>query len=403
MKSNTILTLSKSGYLKTQREKEHYKITHLISGRQYQVCEDTVNVLNYFGSPSAIQTADLSEAMQKSVQYLLENGLLIDQESKFKDTFLTHLPSKTIFNVPVYDSQKTGQLVFLGVPFGGGNPSSPDPKRFPGFLRSFVENYQINLNEGAINYQCLGNDQKLHHLVNWVKQQLIADGGDVFIHHFEPRRKIYEKIRYIFDQVIAQGNIPFGIGGDHSITYPILQAISEHHNPFSILHFDAHTDLYDSAYEPILEEDGLHHHGNFVKKCLQLPGLQHYYQFGIRGINNIGHTAGHPKLKIAWVDQVRQQLQDNSLPELPRNCKYYITFDIDVFDPSIASATGTPVPNGLLWHEMMALFSALKIHERQVIGLDLVEINSKKDEFNLTTSLAVQLILNLINLVQPIL
>lgn len=396
-------TLVKSSFLKIQARKEGFNVLHLVSGRQFDVCKATIGVVEHFKRPREIKLDELNPSMHQSIQRLISCGILVDTAQANQETSTTHIPNKTLFKVPAFDPSSSGsKFTLIGIPFGGGNAESSETRKFPHTLRAFAEAYSLNLNQPQrINYNFLGNAGQQIHLDEWIKTQKLADAGDIFIHHFESRSEIYEKITNIFGSIFEKGHRTFGIGGDHSITYPIIKAAAQHHKAFSVLHFDAHTDLYSSSYEPILNGNGLHHHGNFVEKCLMLPQLNTYYQFGIRGVNNIFHQDAHPKLKIMWADEVKRKLRLNLIDALPHDQSYYITFDIDVLDPSVAPGTATPVPNGLFFEEILQLFNDLKIAERNIIGVDFVEVNPKYDAHNVTVSLASQLIINFLNLIKP--
>jgi len=85
---------------------------------------------------------------------------------------------------------------------------------------------------------------------------------------------------------------------------------------------------------------------------------------------------------------------------LPEDQNYYLSFDIDVLDPSIAPGTATPMPNGLTFEEVMRLFERLELQNKRIVGLDFVEVNVERDSYDLTISMAAQLILNMLNFIK---
>lgn len=396
-------TLVRSGFIRIQKERnDEYKVTHLVTGKQFKVSQSTIDVLSYFKEPKHLKGIEISPKMLSSLEFLIHKGILVDFHQPIKDTFKTTLPHTNLFGFDEYNAHNNQQsIVMVGVPFGGGNASSSETRRFPTTFRNFAQSYNLRFTDrDKINYRFLGNgNDKPIYLGEHIQQKTIQDGGDVFVHYYESRSDVYKKIELIFGDLFAKGHIPFAVGGDHSISYPIIKSAATHVPSFSVLHFDAHTDVYSSAFETILEDKGLHHHGNFVSHCLRLESLNQYYQFGIRGVNNAFHQDESPKLKIAWIDEVRQFLNGQLEIVLPSDEFYYITFDIDVLDPSIAPGTATPVPNGLTFSEILALFQKLKLHEKKIIGLDIVEVNPKSDPNNITISIATQIITNLLNIV----
>jgi agmatinase len=399
-------TLVRSGFIRTKQEREdQYKVTHLVTGKQFKVGQSTIDVLDYFQEPRSLQDVEVSPKMLSSLEFLLHKGLLVDQTHAQRDVFRTTTAHANLFGFEEYDELSTTQhIVLVGIPFGGGNASSPETRRFPSVLRQFAEGYNLRFGENkGVNYRFMGNGaaQPIH-FGKHLEQKSIQDGGDIFVHYYESRADVYHKISLIFDGIFAKGHIPFAFGGDHSITFPIVRSAAAHIPSFSVLHFDAHTDVYSSTFESILADKGLHHHGNFVSHCLRLEAVNHYYQFGIRGVNNAFHKDESPKLKIAWIDEVRQFLRGEIELALPDDEYYYLTFDIDVLDPSIAPGTATPVPNGLTFDEVVALFQKLKLHEKKIIGVDIVEVNPKNDINSITISIATQIIANLLNIVSVV-
>ena len=120
------------------------------------------------------------------------------------------------------------------------------------------------------------------------------------------------------------------------------------------------------------------------------------------GIRNVSSTAREGYLdakkrgsKIFSVRQLRNIGIDNILREIPKNKRYYLTIDIDAFDPSIASGTGTPSHGGFYYYEILELIDGI-IKQGNVVGLDLVEVAPDYDFTNSTSTLAAQLLMNTI-------
>ena len=148
-------------------------------------------------------------------------------------------------------------------------------------------------------------------------------------------------------------------------------------------------------YNNILDKNQLHHHGNFVNKVLELENVVKYYQFGIRGIiNSTGFE--NKKIILYWAHTLKENINQIELPE---NEYYYITFDIDVIDPSFAPGTATPVPMGLSVFDIHNLFNHL-LKNKKIIGIDFVEINPSKDINSTTLNLAIELIFKLLSFIK---
>lgn len=157
------------------------------------------------------------------------------------------------------------------------------------------------------------------------------------------------------------------LGGEHSVSAPVIRAHAEKYENISVLQIDAHADLRDSY-------DGTEHsHASImarVVKDLKIPSVQ----VGIRSISSeeaLSLKNGLPT-KIFWARDIvgRTDWIDDAVNSLTDNV--YLTIDIDGLDPSIVPTTGTPEPGGLGWYETLALIRKLAENKR-VIGMDLVE------------------------------
>ncbi len=157
------------------------------------------------------------------------------------------------------------------------------------------------------------------------------------------------------------------LGGEHSISAPIIRAHAEKFHNLSILQIDAHADLRD-------EYDGTpHSHASImarVVKDLRIPSVQ----VGIRSISADearSISEGLPT-KIVWAKDVvgRTDWIDEAVNSLTENV--YLTIDIDGLDPSLVPTTGTPEPGGLGWYETLMLIRKLA-EKRRIVGMDLVE------------------------------
>ena len=157
------------------------------------------------------------------------------------------------------------------------------------------------------------------------------------------------------------------LGGEHSVSAPIIRAHAEKYHNLSILQIDAHADLRD-------EYDGTpHSHASImarVVKDLKIPSVQ----VGIRSISADearAIDAGLPT-KIFWARDIvgRTNWIDEAVDSLTDNV--YLTIDIDGLDPSLVPTTGTPEPGGLGWYETLKLIRKLA-KKRRVVGMDLVE------------------------------
>ncbi|MDO9392773.1 agmatinase [Methylotenera sp.] len=188
------------------------------------------------------------------------------------------------------------------------------------------------------------------------------------------------------------------LGGDHSITLPLLRAYHAHYQqPLACIHFDAHCDTWESHFG---EPSG---HGTWVYEAITegLVDPKTFIQIGIRSsgeraarefVNDQGgriFTARELRGKDgaglqSVIDEVRQRMMEAGNPPL------YLTFDIDAFDPAFAPGTGTPEVGGLTTAQAMTLLEAW--HDLNWVGMDCVEVSPPYDHAELTSNAAATLI-----------
>ena len=156
------------------------------------------------------------------------------------------------------------------------------------------------------------------------------------------------------------------LGGEHSLSAPLIRAHAEKFHNLSILQIDAHADLRD-------EYDGTpHSHASIMArsvKDLQIPAVQ----IGIRSLSaDEARSLADLPTKIYWAKDIhgRTDWIDEAIENLTENV--YLTIDIDGLDPSIMPTTGTPEPGGLGWYQTLTLIRKLA-EKRRIVGMDLVE------------------------------
>lgn len=194
----------------------------------------------------------------------------------------------------------------------------------------------------------------------------------------------------------AQGAMPVVLGGDHSVTYPVLQGLAAA-GPFSIIKIDAHLDWTRSVGGQTRSN------GSPMRNAAGLPYVGRVLHLGIRGIGSSGpadfaDARAHGD-SIYTVKQTRQLGIQRILQDLPPGGKVYVTMDIDGLDAATAPGTGSPIFGGFLYDETVDILEAIAQHS-QVIGLDMVEVSPPYDDPAGTTCyLAARLISDLLGFV----
>ena len=219
----------------------------------------------------------------------------------------------------------------------------------------------------------------------------IVDIGDADIVHTDTV-KSHANIETGVRAILAAGATPIVLGGDHSVNIPCINAFSDE-KPFHLVQIDAHLDFVD-------ERHGVKYgHGNPMRRAAEKKYVTGLSQIGIRNVSSTAKDgyddARRMGSDIQSVRQFRAIGVAGMLSRIPADQRYYVTIDIDGFDPSIAPGTGTPSHGGFLYYEILELLDGLT-KQGNVIGVDLVEVAPDYDQSGSTTTLAAQILLNFI-------
>ena len=219
----------------------------------------------------------------------------------------------------------------------------------------------------------------------------VVDIGDADIVHTDTRQS-HANIEHGMRRMLAAGALPVVRGGDHSVNIPCINAFADQ-APIHIVQIDAHLDFVD-------ERHGVRFgHGNPMRRAAEKDYVSGLSQIGIRNVSSTareGYEAARAMgSDIQSVRHVRAMGTDAMLARIPEGARYYLTIDIDAFDPSIAPGTGTPSHGGFLYYEVLELIEGLA-RRGDVVGIDLVEVAPDYDATGGTSILAAQLLLNTI-------
>jgi len=223
----------------------------------------------------------------------------------------------------------------------------------------------------------------------------IVDLGDADIVHTDTVQS-HANIAHGVGKILAAGALPVVLGGDHSVNIPCIDAFQTdcaENGPIHIVQIDAHLDFVDERHGVRLG------HGNPMRRAAEKHYVSGLTQIGIRNVSSTakeGYDAARAMgSDIISVRQMRKLGTDAVLARIPKGVRYYLTIDIDGFDPSIAAGTGTPSHGGFYYYEVLELLDGL-IRRGRVAGLDLVEVAPDYDHTGSTATLAAQLLMNLI-------
>ena len=222
----------------------------------------------------------------------------------------------------------------------------------------------------------------------------IVDVGDADIVHTDMEQS-HANTEAAVRRILAAGAMPVALGGDHSVHAPVMAAF-EGRGPLHIVHFDAHLDFVD-------ERHGVRYgHGNPLRRSSEQTHVAGMTQLGIRNVSSSNRldydAARRAGSDILSVRDVRRLGSEGVLERIPSGIDYYLTIDIDGFDPSIAPGTGTPSHGGFLYYEVQEIIEAIA-RKGNVVGMDLVEVAPPYDPTGITSILAAQLLMNAIGFI----
>ena len=203
----------------------------------------------------------------------------------------------------------------------------------------------------------------------------LIDGGDLNLSGDAADHLLIEAA---IGRALSDGFMPISIGGDHAVTYPILKSVAKHHGPVSILHLDAHPDIYDD-----FEGNPLSHASPFAR--IMEEGLaKRLVQVGIRTLN--AHQ--REQAERFGVEIVPMRSFTPSAVPIPEG-PLYISIDLDGLDPAFAPGVSHHEPGGLSVREVLDLLDKVN---QPVIGADVVEYNPDRDINEMTCSVAAKLV-----------
>lgn len=198
---------------------------------------------------------------------------------------------------------------------------------------------------------------------------------------------------YVYQEtkkLLQKNKIPVIVGGDHSTPFGAIKAYSEVYPQMGILHFDAHSDTR-KAYMGFT-----HSHASIMYNVMEkIPAIKKLVQVGIRDfcLDEYEYTRQNKKINVFFDQQIKEKkitgtpfssIAKEIIKTLPK--EVYISFDIDGLDPRFCPHTGTPVPGGLEYNEVLFLIKEIIKSKRKIIGFDLVEVapnpQNKNDEWD---------------------
>ena len=216
--------------------------------------------------------------------------------------------------------------------------------------------------------------------VNLEEETIIVDLGDLEVSG--SFWDVFAKIERQVEEILEKGAVPVVMGGDHSLSYPIVKAFAPKYDSLDILHFDAHPDLYDELYG-----DRYSHACPFAR-IIEEGHVASLVQVGIRAATGQHRTTARKHgVRMIEMNNIDQAMALNFSNPL------YISFDMDVLDPAFAPGVSHHEAGGLSTRQAIDMLHALK---GTIVGLDVVELNPDRDPLGITAAAAVKIIMEVI-------
>lgn len=287
----------------------------------------------------------------------------------------------TLFRLPSQDDAQGLDIALIGVPLDIGTSNRAGSRFGPREIRGqsvLVRPY--GMATGAAPFDSFQ----------------VADIGDVPINTFNLAESI-DIIEAYYWGVMATGAKTVSMGGDHTVTLPILRALHQRFGKMALVHVDAHADINDSMFgERVC-------HGTIFRRALEegLVAGEHMFQIGLRATGYAAEDfdwARQQGVRVVPAEEcwygslapLMEEVRANIGSEMP----VYLSFDIDGLDPSVAPGTGTPEPAGLTTSQGLEIIRGL--HGCNLIGADLVEVSPPYDTTGNTSLLAANLIFEML-------
>ena len=260
---------------------------------------------------------------------------------------------------------RSGLPTILGVPWDGHSSYLRGPAQAPARIREALRLGSSNLST---------EDGRSLEDTDWWR-----DAGDL---RLESATTVRADIERGVSDILADGGRPLVLGGDHSVSYPVVRAVAAAAAPFTIVHFDAHADLYDA-----LDGDRFSHACPFAR-IMEAGLAQRLVQVGIRTLTP-HQRAQAARFGVEVIDM--RAFAAGARPDV--SGPVYVSVDLDALDPAFAPGVSHWEPGGLSTRELLGMLHAI---DAPIVGADLVEYNPLRDLTGMTGMVAAKLLKELL-------
>jgi len=258
-------------------------------------------------------------------------------------------------------------IVLFGSPYDGTTSNRPGA-RFGG---------------DAIRRESFGIETYSPYLDRDLSEIKVFDGGELELPFGDPVPVLDEIYNYT-KQILSDNKLPLMLGGEHLVTLGAFRAVHEKYPAVCVIHFDAHADLRAEYLGQKLS------HACVIRRCWELTGDDHIFQFGIRSGDREEFEWGRShiytgKFNLNGLDEVITRVKGKPV---------YFTIDLDILDSSVLPATGTPEAGGISFNELID--GIKKVGELSVVGCDITELSPPYDQTGASTAAACKVVRELL-------
>ncbi len=268
----------------------------------------------------------------------------------------------------------SSEAVLLGVPFDGTASFRAGARFGPSAIREgshSLETYSPFLDRDLANRD----------YVDWGDLEVAPGRADLMI------EKVTAKVRGITDA----GMKPVILGGEHTCTIGVIQALVEKHPKMAVFQVDAHADFREEFMGERLS------HATIMRRAVEFIPQERIYRIGIRSGTREELIEAGVTLPIGIDCRLRDI--DELFKTIPEDAELYVTLDMDVFDPSLVPGVGNPEPDGLTWREFIQLMRAVSY--RNIIGCDIMELAPHYDPTGVSAVVAASVVRELMLCMMP--
>jgi agmatinase len=261
--------------------------------------------------------------------------------------------------------QLQAAVAVMGVPFDEGVPYLPGSRMAPRALREHSLRFVGSGSKGFYN-----PETGKQYLEYEMSRGLIVDAGDADILPTNVEGT-FENVTQMVRQILDRGAMPLVLGGDHSITYPVVRAFS---TPLHVVHFDAHSDYAPFIHDLRFTNQHPFRHIRPMKHVLSLT------QVGIRSLRETAEMFGQAQHdnRVVMMSEFRRLTPKGLAEIVPADAPCYVSIDVDALDISLVPGCVSAEPNGMTYAELRDTLREIAVRA-DVIGFDFVEVNPQLD------------------------